>query len=111
MIKFFLYQILRGLKFIHSAGVIHRDMVIFFNYEYRNLNSNWDLKICDFGLARAVENESNKKADNLTDYVITRWYRPPELLLSATDYTSAVDIWSVGVIFAEMMVYYYNIYL
>lgn len=69
------------------------------------------MKICDFGLARAVDNESNKRADNLTDYVITRWYRPPELLLSATDYTSSVDIWSVGVIFAEMMVFFLYLFI
>merc|ERR1712096_395117 len=90
---------LRGLKYIHSADVIHRDL------KPRNLlvNSNCDLKICDFGLARAIVNESKKKADVMTDYVTTRWYRPPELLLSWTDYTAAVDVWSVGIIFAELM--------
>jgi len=87
---------LRGLKYIHSADVIHRDL------KPRNLlvNTNCDLKICDFGLARAVP---KTKVDNLTDYVTTRWYRPPELLLSWTDYTTAVDVWSVGIIFAELM--------
>ncbi|EAR83980.2 MAP kinase (macronuclear) [Tetrahymena thermophila SB210] len=93
--KFFIYQILRGLKYIHSANVIHRDL------KPRNLlvNSNCDLKICDFGLARSVANTKN----DLTDYVTTRWYRPPELLLSWTDYTCAMDVWSVGIIFAELI--------
>lgn len=65
------------------------------------INSKFDLKICDFGLARA--NFKEVKANILTDYVTTRWYRAPELLLSASEYTSAVDMWSVGCIFAEML--------
>lgn len=97
--QFFLYQILRGLKYIHSANVVHRDL------KPRNLlvNSNCDLKICDFGLARAILPSTNNKANILTDYVATRWYRPPELLLCAKEYTTAVDVWSVGCIFAEML--------
>lgn len=96
--KFFIYQLLRGLKFIHSADVIHRDL------KPRNLlvNANCDLKICDFGLSRAIL-ESQKKSVELTDYVTTRWYRAPELLLSWPDYTTAVDVWSVGIIFAELL--------
>lgn len=71
----------------------------------RNLlvNSNCDLKICDFGLARAILPTLNHKANILTDYVATRWYRPPELLLCAKEYTTSVDVWSVGCIFAEML--------
>ena len=92
-----MYQILRGLKYIHTSGIIHRDL------KPRNLlvNSNCDLKICDFGLARSI-NESHK-TDNLTDYVTTRWYRAPELLLKYTNYTPAIDMWSVGCIFAELL--------
>lgn len=84
---------------MHSADVIHRDL------KPRNLlvNSNCDLKICDFGLARAIKGESELKSDTLTDYVTTRWYRPPELLLSFPDYSTPADIWSVGIIFAELM--------
>ena len=69
----------------------------------RNLlvNSNCDLKICDFGLARSLFH--NQKANVLTEYVATRWYRAPELLLSANHYTTSVDMWSVGCIFAEML--------
>jgi serine/threonine protein kinase len=104
--QFFLYQILRGLKYIHSANVVHRDLVrIRLTQKPRNLlvNSNCDLKICDFGLARAILPTTNNKANILTDYVATRWYRPPELLLCAKEYTTAVDVWSVGCIFAEML--------
>ncbi|KAK1270070.1 Mitogen-activated protein kinase 5 [Acorus gramineus] len=92
--QYFLYQILRGLKYIHSANVIHRDL----KPSNLLLNANCDLKICDFGLARPTsENEI------MTEYVVTRWYRAPELLLSSTDYTAAIDIWSVGCIFMELM--------
>ena len=59
------------------------------------------MKICDFGLARPLF--KNMKANVLTEYVATRWYRAPELLLSANSYTTSVDMWSVGCIFAEML--------
>ncbi|OVA18180.1 Protein kinase domain [Macleaya cordata] len=92
--QYFLYQILRGLKYIHSANVIHRDL----KPSNLLLNANCDLKICDFGLARpASENEF------MTEYVVTRWYRAPELLLNSADYTAAIDVWSVGCIFMELM--------
>jgi serine/threonine protein kinase len=96
-IQFFVYQIFRGLKYMHSAGIIHRDL------KPRNLlvNSNCDLKICDFGLSRTVD--STKESGNMTDYVATRWYRPPELLLETKDYGPAVDMWSVGCILAELL--------
>ncbi|XP_046841491.1 serine/threonine-protein kinase NLK-like [Xenia sp. Carnegie-2017] len=95
-VKVFLYQILRGLKYLHSAGILHRDI------KPGNLlvNSNCLLKICDFGLARLKEpNESIM----MTQEVVTQYYRAPELLAGANHYTSAVDIWSVGCIFAELM--------
>lgn len=71
----------------------------------RNLlvNSNCDLKICDFGLARAIVPGLKIKAGIMTDYVATRWYRAPELLLSWKEYNEAVDVWSVGCIFAELL--------
>ncbi len=62
------------------------------------LNKNCDLKICDLGLARGFE-----ICDNLTEYVVTRWYRAPEVILNASHYTKAIDIWSVGCIFAELL--------
>ncbi|KAK4791107.1 hypothetical protein SAY86_031520 [Trapa natans] len=92
--QYFLYQILRGLKYIHSANVIHRDL----KPSNLLLNANCDLKICDFGLARP-----NAEDDVMTEYVVTRWYRAPELLLNSSDYTAAIDVWSVGCIFLELM--------
>jgi mitogen-activated protein kinase 1/3 len=68
------------------------------------VNSNSDLKICDFGLARANIQALQTHSLALTDYIATRWYRAPEVLLSWKNYSSAIDIWSVGCILAEMMV-------
>uniref|UniRef100_A0A7S2UX76 Mitogen-activated protein kinase n=1 Tax=Fibrocapsa japonica TaxID=94617 RepID=A0A7S2UX76_9STRA len=97
--KYFLYQILRGLKFIHSVNVLHRDL------KPSNIlvNANCDLNICDFGLSRAIEACDEAQDIGLTEYVVTRWYRSPELLLGAAQYGQEVDIWSVGCIMAEMM--------
>mmetsp|Transcript_16408 Transcript_16408/g.27728 ORF Transcript_16408/g.27728 Transcript_16408/m.27728 type:complete len:417 (+) Transcript_16408:335-1585(+) len=95
-IQYFIYQILRGLKYIHSANVLHRDL----KPSNLLLKSNCDLKICDFGLARGVEDE---QTGGLTEYVVTRWYRAPEIMLACQEYTSAIDMWSVGCIFAELL--------
>ena len=90
--QYFVYQMLRGLKYLHSGGVAHRDL------KPANLVTNvtCELRVCDFGLSRAVDEKE------LTGYVVTRWYRPPELLLGSDVYDTSVDIWSVGCIFAEM---------
>ncbi|XP_074642401.1 serine/threonine-protein kinase NLK-like isoform X2 [Tubulanus polymorphus] len=95
-VKVFLYQILRGLKYLHSARVIHRDI------KPGNLlvNSNCVLKICDFGLARIEEPDASVC---MTQEVVTQYYRAPEILMGAKHYTSAIDIWSVGCIFAELL--------
>jgi mitogen-activated protein kinase 1/3 len=98
--QYFVYQMLRGLKYIHSANVIHRDL------KPSNLlvNSNCDLKICDFGLARGIRNDHGiGKTMFLTEYVVTRWYRAPEIMLACHEYSKPVDIWSVGCIFAELL--------
>uniref|UniRef100_A0A7N0TDA6 Mitogen-activated protein kinase n=1 Tax=Kalanchoe fedtschenkoi TaxID=63787 RepID=A0A7N0TDA6_KALFE len=92
--QYFLYQLLRGLKYVHSANVLHRDL----KPSNLLLNADCDLKICDFGLARTTS-----ETDFMTEYVVTRWYRAPELLLNCSEYTGAIDIWSVGCILAEIM--------
>ncbi|KAL2642352.1 hypothetical protein R1flu_009939 [Riccia fluitans] len=90
----FLYQLLRGLKYVHSASVLHRDL----KPSNLLLNANCLLKIADFGLARPTTD-----VDFMTQYVVTRWYRAPELLLHCSEYTAAIDIWSVGCIFMELL--------
>jgi len=97
--QFFLYQMLRGLKYIHSARVFHRDL------KPKNIlaNSDCKLKICDFGLARPAFNDMPQTVF-WTDYVATRWYRAPELCGSFfAKYSPAIDIWSIGCIFAEIL--------
>lgn len=96
-IKYFMWQTLRGLKYMHSACVIHRDM------KPANilLDENCDLKICDFGLARGVTNENMDAT--LTEVVITRWYRAPEVMLAPSEYDYKVDVWSTGCILAELL--------
>ena len=118
-IQYFIYQILRGVLYMHSANIIHRDL------KPANIlaNKNCDLKICDLGLGRAEvydydekkpskkpkkkttkTDESDSEEDpELTEYVITRWYRAPEVILCPSHYAKAVDIWSVGCIFAELL--------
>jgi nemo like kinase len=95
-VKLFLYQILRGVRYLHSTGIIHRDI------KPGNLlvNSNCLLKICDFGLARVVEHNKNR---DMTQEVVTQYYRAPELLLGARHYDFAVDMWSVGCIYGELL--------
>ncbi|KAJ4509150.1 mitogen-activated serine/threonine-protein kinase [Exophiala dermatitidis] len=95
----FIYQILCGLKYIHSANVLHRDL------KPGNLlvNADCELKICDFGLARGFSQDPEENAGYMTEYVATRWYRAPEIMLSFQSYTKAIDVWSVGCILAELL--------
>ncbi|KAI9827326.1 MAG: Mitogen-activated protein kinase [Phylliscum demangeonii] len=95
----FIYQILCGLKYIHSANVLHRDL------KPGNLlvNADCELKICDFGLARGFSSDPEENTGFMTEYVATRWYRAPEIMLSFQNYTKAIDVWSVGCILAELL--------
>ncbi|CAI5747312.1 unnamed protein product [Peronospora destructor] len=95
-IAFFMYQMLCAMKYVHSANVIHRDL----KPSNVLVNANCELKICDFGLARGVFPEEELE---LTEYVVTRWYRAPEIMLGCMKYKSEVDVWSLGCILAEMM--------
>ncbi|KAK2463685.1 hypothetical protein APHAL10511_004436 [Amanita phalloides] len=98
-VQYFLYQILRGMKYVHSALVIHRDL------KPGNLlvNSDCELKICDFGLSRGYGSPSEENATHLTEYVATRWYRAPEIMLAFRGYNTAIDVWSIGCILAELL--------
>ncbi|KAI9917630.1 hypothetical protein PsorP6_013339 [Peronosclerospora sorghi] len=95
-VQYFLYQMLCGIHYLHSADVLHRDL------KPSNIlvNSDCRIKICDFGLARHANDRD--LAEGLSEYVVTRWYRAPELLL-ANAYTKAIDMWSIGCIFAELL--------
>merc|ERR1719456_853232 len=88
-------QLLDGVHFMHNQKILHRDLKL----SNLLIGNNGKLKIADWGLARSW-NEQRKK---YTNKVITLWYRPPELLLGADHYTSAIDMWSVGCIFAELL--------
>lgn len=101
-VQYFIYQTLRGLKLLHGSNIIHRDL----KPSNLLLNANCDLKICDFGLARIDNGEYPFPKQNerpcMTEYVATRWYRAPEVMLTSAQYTKAIDIWSCGCILAEL---------
>lgn len=94
--QFIIYQILKGIKYIHSAGLIHRDI------KPSNVLVDQDckVKLCDFGLTRHIEEIEGR---HLTDYVCTRFYRPPEVLLVSSKYDYGIDIWGVACILGEMI--------
>lgn len=96
-IQYIMYQIFRSLKYLHSGGVIHRDI------KPSNIlaDESCDIRICDFGFARDAGEDSDNVT--LTEYVVTRFYRSPEVMLSSQKYTTAVDIWSVGCSFYELI--------
>ncbi|XP_010460157.1 PREDICTED: cyclin-dependent kinase G1 isoform X1 [Camelina sativa] len=94
-VKCLMMQLLEGLSYLHTNWIIHRDL------KPSNLlmNNSGELKICDFGMAR----QYGSPIKPYTQMVITQWYRPPELLLGAKEYSTAVDMWSVGCIMAELL--------
>ncbi|CAI5972181.1 unnamed protein product [Closterium sp. NIES-64] len=93
--KFILFQLLRGTKYIHSANILHRDL----KPPNILIDARCNIKITDFGLARTrVET-----TDHLTEYVVTRYYRAPELLVNNQQYSASIDVWSVALIYLELV--------
>jgi len=100
--RYIIYQVLKAMKYIHSGQVLHRDM----KPSNLLLNSECFVKVADFGLARSIDAQEDPNQVSmpvLTDYVATRWYRAPEILLGSTKYTKGVDMWSVGCILGELL--------
>ncbi|XP_015172336.1 PREDICTED: cyclin-dependent kinase-like 1 [Polistes dominula] len=93
--KRYIFQVLRGLNFCHNNHIMHRDV----KPENVLVSSNGVIKLCDFGFARLV----GSSKESCTDYVATRWYRAPELLVGDTRYGREIDVWAVGCLYAEMM--------
>merc|ERR1712232_1413160 len=102
------HQLLCCLKYMHSAGIVHRDL----KPSNILIDSRCHIKVADFGLARCQQPAAaskqppetrNGRDGNMTDYVATRWYRAPEILLGSSRYTRGVDLWSTGCIFGELL--------
>ncbi|KAL5521803.1 BUR1 [Sanghuangporus sanghuang] len=98
-IKLYMKQLLEGTEYMHHNSIVHRDM------KAANLliSNNGSLKIADFGLARAFDSSEAGRDRRYTNCVVTRWYRPPELLLGARHYGGEIDIWGIGCVLGEMI--------
>ncbi|OII71766.1 mitogen-activated protein kinase [Cryptosporidium ubiquitum] len=114
--QYVVYQLIKVIKYLHSGGLLHRDM----KPSNILLNAECHVKVADFGLSRSfintrritnnIPSSNNDKMENsddgqpiLTDYVATRWYRAPEILLGSTKYTKGIDMWSLGCILGEIL--------
>ncbi|KAL4439530.1 hypothetical protein ABPG74_003932 [Tetrahymena malaccensis] len=97
--QYIMYQIFRAIKYIHSGELIHRDL------KASNIlvNSDCMVKVADFGLVRSIANQENGSTPILTEYIATRWYRAPEILLGSHTYTKGVDMWSIGCILGQLL--------
>ena len=99
LIRSLVYQMCKAVAYLHKNNMIHRDV----KPENLLIDENLNLKLCDFGFARKVKlNKNNNNIDTMTDYVATRWYRSPELLLSGGIYGPEVDYWAIGCIMGEL---------
>jgi cyclin-dependent kinase-like len=88
LIKKYMYQIVKAVEICHRNEIIHRDI----KPENLLVSINHKVKLCDFGFSRTMPQSKN----GMTDYVATRWYRPPELLLGSSTYGKDIDIWAIG---------------
>ena len=95
LIKNLIFQLCKAVKYLHDQNIIHRDV----KPENLLIDNKMNLKLCDFGFARKILNNKN---ENLTDYVATRWYRSPELLITGGIYGPEVDYWAIGCIMGEL---------
>ena len=99
LIRSFVFQMCKAVHYLHMKNIIHRDV----KPENLLVDENMNLKLCDFGFARKISlNQENNNVDAMTDYVATRWYRSPELLLSNGIYGPEVDYWAIGCIMGEL---------
>lgn len=96
--QYIMYQLMKSLKYLHSADLIHRDL----KPSNMLINSDCLMKLADFGLARSIA-EENGETPMVSDYIATRWYRAPEILFGSQKYSKSVDVWSSGCIFAEIL--------
>lgn len=94
-VRKFMKQIFEGMKYVHSKNVTHRDL----KPENILLTEDGIIKICDFGSAKVLDEEGSLN----TPYIVSRYYRAPELILACSDYTNKIDIWAIGCIFAELL--------
>ncbi|CAK73063.1 unnamed protein product (macronuclear) [Paramecium tetraurelia] len=97
--QYIIYQILKSIKYMHSAELLHRDL----KPSNILLDSDCSVKVADFGLVRSVACRQDAPSPVLTEYVATRWYRAPEILLGSHAYTKGVDMWSIGCILGELL--------
>ncbi len=93
MIQKYIYQLLNGLKNIHRYSISHRDL----KPENVLLSEKGEVKICDFGSSKVIDSEGKN-----TPYIVSRYYRAPELILCLTKYSTSIDIWAAGCILAEL---------
>lgn len=99
-IRWLAFQLVCGIHYMHTLRVLHRDL----KPSNILINAKCDLRIVDFGLSRAALDDQDLDLVYWTDYVATRWYRAPELIMAAaSNYSYAIDMWSIGCIFAEML--------
>jgi mitogen-activated protein kinase 15 len=99
LIRKLIYQLLKGLAYLHAQNIVHRDI----KPENLLVAKDHRLKICDFGMARLRVEGEGLSEGVLTEYVASRWYRPPEALLGITTCGESIDMWSAGCVLAEMV--------